>query len=145
MLRNMIKGAVAFFAIGVLVGFAIPAIAMALGAPTLVTMGVTATQLALFQGSLFGIFGFLAPPFQKLCGGIFGDPDSRAASLHSREHNALKEEVAILEAREQKMEQTLGVSPRLQSIVSRGPRGASFAEAEEKRAAETHPGSPTIH
>ena len=139
MLRTMLKGAAAFFAVGLVVGALMPAIATAIGATALITSGVSVMQLALWEGALFGAFGFLAPPLQKLCNTVFGDPEGKATA---RENAQLKAKVVELQGREALLEQT--ITPRhVQKILAAGTP-ASFADstmAERIHASE----SPTIH
>lgn len=145
----MIKGALAFAAVGVIVGLLMPTIAGALisagivGEGVLLSSGVSAGSLAVWQGTIFGIFGFLAPPLQQVCHNVFGNPEARDAARHNAESQQMKAEIMELEGREQALEQAvLPRSPAVARILA--TREESFAKREQTREDNT-PKMPTIH
>ena len=83
MLQDIVKGAVAFFAVGILLALAAPPLAQLLG-PAL--LGEEALKHAvstpvLWTGVFFGAFGALVPPIEKAYSFIFGDSDKSESAV----------------------------------------------------------------
>ncbi len=120
MLRNMIRGAAVFFAVGLAIGLLAPYIA-----PALISAGyVTAAQATispLWNGITFGLFGGMVPPVQKIWDNIFG----AEKAPNQDTVDALTSKVIELDGRGRMLEQALEApapSRTVQNILAAGSR-----------------------
>ncbi len=145
----MLKGAIIFGAVGLLIGaaFLVPAVSATLlsmnmiGAPMAASIASGAWWPMGVEALSFAIFGALVPPLQKIWGACFGDNEAKQAAFQLRENASLETRVAALE----QAVHAPAVSVPIQSLLAQGPRNTiSFAHAEVERAAQAT-ASPTIH